>query len=238
MRLDSELSSLMDEAMVVRNQGGPGSDPPPSERHLPRVSSFKDGCARQAYYFLAGAEALPMDAMSTAATEAGKAFEDAILDDLETVLSKKYGEKVVGERQVKIVAECFVGTADWWYPKRKILADGKTGNPSKCDIARKQGTPGEGYEVQTNLYADELGAEQIVIPLRAVGKSKKDGPGIHQFWVGEPDKALAAQAKVAARAALAARETGTPPPPAFDKSHWLCKGYCSYRHLCPNGGGA
>lgn len=236
MRLDAELSAAMDRVMVKRTEGGVNQDPPVSERTLPRVSTITSGCARQAYYYQTGAPKLPMDPLSANSAEIGILVEDSIIADAEAVLSEHYGEPVKFERQVRVTTDCYTGSADAWEPKRKIILDAKSGGVNKADIAKKKGTPGENYEVQTNLYGEPLGAKLVMIPFRAVGKSKADGPGVHQFYLADPNPELVASARAVALASMEAVKAGSPPPRAYDRKHWLCAGYCSYRDTCWKGG--
>ena len=237
--IDAELGKLMEAALVARARGGPNANKPPSERKVPRASNLSQGCARLDWYYLTGADELPMDAMGAASTTNGQALEEDVLLDLEAALGLKF------ERQVPVETAWFRGTADAWNAEHKILADSKTANAASFAIKKREGSPGDSYIVQLNLYASVLGAERIIVPVRAIGKSakdvKNDGPGVYAVYTFAPDPAVVLKAQEQALRAMDARDlAGAPPDPAFAPGYWLCgskgrPGYCSYAHLCPNG---
>lgn len=233
--IDVDLSAKMEAALVARARGGPNANKPPSERKVPRASNLSQGCERLDFYYLTGADELPMDAMGAASTTNGQALEEDVLLDLEAALGLKF------ERQVPVETDWFKGTADAWNAEHKILADSKTANNASWSIKKREGTPGESYINQLNLYASVLGATKIIVPIRVVGKSAKDvvkdGPGVYLAFTFEPDPSVVARLRDGAlRAMEAGHHTLIPPAPGYAKGHWLCKGYCSYRHLCPSGG--
>lgn len=234
--IDTELGSRMEAALVARARGGVNANRPHAERKVPRASNRSQECERLDFYYLTGAEELPMDAMGAASTTNGQALEEDVLLDLEAALGLTF------ERQVPVETDWFRGTADAWNAEHRILADAKTANASSFAIKRREGSPGDSYVNQLNLYASVLGAEKIIVPVRAIGKSAKDtvkdGREVYAVYVFPPDPQLVARLEVGARNAMVAAVTGVAPAPGYAAGHWLCKGYCSYRHLCPSGGKA
>lgn len=240
--LDEALGLKMEAALIARAKGGPNANKPVHERTVPRASSLSQGCARLDWYYLTGADELPMDAMGAASVTNGQVLEEDVLLDLEAALDLKF------ERQVPVETSWFKGTADAWNAEHRILADAKTGNAASWAIKKREGSPGDSYVTQLNLYASVLGAERIIVPVRAIGKSAKDaakdGPGVYAVYSFEPDPAVVVRAKAQAEKAMRAEQefavTGiaAAPEPGHPKGYWLCKGYCAYRNLCPNGGGA
>lgn len=227
----------MDEALVAQGRGGPNSDMAASQRRTPRASSLSSGCARQDYYYLIGAPKVDSDVVSAAAAQTGQALEADVLAHLEAALSRRFGGPFKFERKVKVACEWFTGEADAWNAEHKILADSKTTNRDSWDMKRKQGTTGQEYARQLNLYAHLLGAKEIIIPLRAIGKraSGRDGKEIYLVERMEPNPALVAEMEAQARKAMQAVVTGATPDRAYDQKHWLCAGFCSYRETCWGG---
>jgi hypothetical protein len=231
--LDPELGAFMEEALLEQAKGGPNANRPAPERTKPRASGLD--CARSAFYYLTGAEQLPKRATSAAATSAGQALESDVLDHLEYALSKRFGRKIVGERQVPVETDWCTGTLDWWNEELKMLADAKTTGPASFSFSARGFE--DKYKSQLTIYGTAKGAELCVVPLRANGKKDDDQtPGIYAVEVFAPDPAVYAAAEARARAAMAGKETGTAPPPTFARGYWLCRSYCDYRHLCPSGG--
>lgn len=233
--IDVALSEAMEKALRARARGGPNANKPLALRTVPRASNLSQGCARLDYYYLTGAQEFPMDAMGAASTTNGQALEDDVLLDLEAALG------ITFVRQVPVETPWFKGTADAWNAERKILADAKTANAASFAIKKREGSPGDGYVTQLNLYASVLGAETILVPVRAIGKSAKDvtkdGPGVYAVYSFAPDPAIVEKAKAQAIHAMDAAQGHAPiPDPGYASGYWLCRAYCSYRHLCPSGG--
>lgn len=138
--------------------------------------------------------------------------------------------------QYRIETELVRGHIDARSAKHKIIADSKTANAQQFDMMAKGKAVKDDWTRQLSTYAKADGATRILVAVRAVGKTMKDGPQIHLVFDFPPDMAAAAQVEDVARQAMAARATGTLPAPAFAKGYWKCKDWCDYRHLCPNGG--
>lgn len=231
--LDPELAQWMEEALIAQAQGGPNANRPPSDRVKPRASGLD--CARSAYYYLVGAAQMPKRATTAASSTAGQALESDVLDHLEAALSRRYGRTIRGERQVPVESDWCTGTLDWWHEELGMVADSKTTGPQSFSF-KARGFE-DSYKSQLTIYAVLKGARQIVVPLRANGKKDDDPtPGIYAVEVFAPDMAAYRAAEARARAAMAGRETGTPPPAGFERGYWLCRSYCDYRNLCPSGG--
>lgn len=231
--IDLDLGTKMEAHLMARARGGPNANKP-GPRTLVRASNRSQECDRLDFYYLTGAEELPMDAMGAASTTNGQALEEDVLLDLEAALG------LVFERQVPVETDWFKGTADAWNKEHKILADAKTANAASWAIKKREGSPGDSYVNQLNLYASVLGAKQIIVPVRAIGRSAKDavkdGPGVYAVYAFEPDPSIVERLKVGALLAMAGAKAGIAPEPGYKKGYWLCRAYCAYRGLCPSGG--
>lgn len=106
MKIDRELATAMEAAMVARSTTGPNANPPVEERKVPRASSLCHGCARKEWYYLTGAPEEPMTPAGASATTMGQAIEADVLADLEASLPGEW------RQQVKVEAPWFKGTAD------------------------------------------------------------------------------------------------------------------------------
>lgn len=238
---NERLESLMGRALMLQNEGGPNADPPLSVRLVPRASLLSSGCARQAFYWLKGEPGQPFNHASAAAAQAGQALESDVLEHLRAALAIEYDDPGLSyETQVKVETPEFRGTADFWCPKYKILADSKTTGYDSFEIQARKGQPKEDHVRQLNLYAGALGATRILIPLRQVGRpgSHGDAPN-YQVYDLTPDPEIYGEMLAVARTALAARAADQAPPrPAFaSRTYWLCnpspgKGYCAFRLKC------
>lgn len=235
MRLDAELSSKMEANLVTRNNSGPNADPPVSQRIVPRVTSVLM-CAREGYYTLIGTDKLPMDPTSAGAAQAGQALEADVLTDLLRALEvvNLPGEF---EMQVRVTTDCYTGSADLYIPRLSLVADAKTTNASAFDIIAKEGKAKPEHVMQLAAYGIPLGAKEGIIVYRGTGNTKKvNGGRLYMVFRFPLTPDMVKPLEVNARAALAGRETNTPPPRAFPQSHWKCSGYCAYRNTCWGGG--
>lgn len=236
MRLDAELSARMEANLVRRAQSGPNSNPPPSERRLPRVSTLSSGCARESYYYLVGAPEDEQDATSAGSTTAGQALEADVLTDLLAALNVGPGEYDV---QVRVTTDWYTGSADLHVPRLSLVVDAKTTNAAGFDIIAKEGKPKPEHVAQLSSYGIPLGATRGILAYRATGNTKAIGDGkVYMVFDFPLDHAAHAQMVANARAAMAGRESGQVPPRAEwanRQKHWKCRavnGYCDYRTHC------
>lgn len=234
MRLDADLSSRMEAALVLRGKGGVNSNPPVSARVVPRVTSALM-CPREAYYYLIGTPELDSDPTSAGAAQAGQALEADVLTDLCAALGV---DPLDAETQVRVTTDCYTGSADFYVRSMGLVADAKTTNASAFDIIAKEGKAKPEHVMQLAAYGIPLGATEGIIVYRGTGNTKKvNGGRLYMAFRFPLTPDMVKPLEVNARAAIAGRETNTPPPRAFARTHWKCSAYCAYRAECWKDGG-
>lgn len=226
----------MEQALVLRADSGPNADRPVAERTKPRVSGLGAGCALAVYHYLVGTEKLPMNVEGAGSVDAGKALEAGILSDLHDALCIEAGHALQFVDQVRIDLPWATGSADRWYPEIKTVVDSKTGNKAAFAIKGREGFGNDAYYTQLSVYAEGLGAETVIIAMRGVGTQKGDGSYLVDRLPKSEERVNTARSL--ALLAMEAARQGIPPAPGFPSGYWLCKGYCSFRHVCPSGGPA
>lgn len=238
MRIDRELATRMEQAMVARSTTGPNANPPVEERKVPRASSLCHGCARKEYYYLTGAPEEPMTPAGASATTMGQAIEADVLADLEAAMPGEW------RQQVRVTTDWFRGTADAVLstgPGVLLVADSKSANVASWEIKERQESCGEEIEAQLQLYMHATGAPEAIAVFRKTGGNAKDqGKGVYLPIRFPYRPEVVERLEKVALEAMAAKVSGVAPAPGLPKGHWLCgsersPGYCPYARSCPNG---
>lgn len=229
---DKELGRKMEQALIERAKGGPNSDPPVSERKVPRASSLSTGCTRREVYYLTGAPQDEQTAASAAATTTGQEMEDGVLSDLEAALPGNW------KRNVRLENDWVRGTADdvqYDGPNGEatLVADSKTANVASWEIKQRQGSTGDEIEAQLQIYMHLTGAGEAVAAFRKTGGNAKDmGKGVYLPIFLPYRHEIVTKMERIAREAMAARDNGTIPARSFSKRDVFPCSYCPYTTHC------